>query len=241
MKILVAGATGATGSRLVDSLLNRNHHVKVIVRSPERFRSKVESHANLEVVGASLLELTDEEMAELVAGCDAAVSCLGHNITFKGMYGHPRKLVTDAVRRLCGAVKANRPERPVKVILMNTVGNRNRDLKERVSVGERIIDGMLRAILAPHRDNIAAAKFLRTQIGQNDPVIQWVAVRPDTLMENEEVTEYELHPSPTSSAIFGSRKTSRINVADFMADLVADDQLWDKWKGQMPVIYNQVD
>jgi len=33
--------------------------------------------------------------------------------------------------------------------------------------------------------------------------------------------------------------TSRINVANFMAELITDDTLWSTWKGQMPVSYNK--
>ena len=49
---------------------------------------------------------------------------------------------------------------------------------------------------------------------------------------------YELHPSPIMSPLFDSGKTSRINVAHFMADLMTDETCWETWKGQMPVIYN---
>jgi hypothetical protein len=28
-------------------------------------------------------------------------------------------------------------------------------------------------------------------------------------------------------------------VGHFMADLITEDALWQQWKGQMPVIYNQ--
>lgn len=31
-----------------------------------------------------------------------------------------------------------------------------------------------------------------------------------------------------------------IDVAHFMADLITDDDTWNKWKGQMPVIYNKI-
>ena len=58
------------------------------------------------------------------------------------------------------------------------------------------------------------------------------------LIESPEVSSYSLHPSPTRSAIFDAGKTSRINVAHFMAELIHDDVLWRHWRGQMPVIYN---
>jgi hypothetical protein len=96
---------------------------------------------------------------------------------------------------------------------------------------------LIRLLVPPHRDNEQAADYLRIQIGQQDRAIEWAAVRPDTLINEDEVTEYEVHPSPTRSAIFDAGKTSRINVGHFMAELITDDELWNRWKGQMPVIY----
>jgi hypothetical protein len=88
-------------------------------------------------------------------------------------------------------------------------------------------------------DNENAADYLRTQIGQNDEIIEWAAVRPDTLIDESGVTEYEVHPSPIRSAIFDAGTTSRSNVSHFMADLITDHGAWVDWKGQMPVIYNK--
>jgi len=121
---------------------------------------------------------------------------------------------------------------------MNTAGNSNRDLREPVSFGQRCVIGLLRLLLPPHGDNEKAADYLRTQIGQSDKAIEWVAVRPDTLVNEDEVTEYEVHPSPIRSALFNPGKTSRINVAHFMADLITDSDTRSTWKGRMPVIYN---
>jgi hypothetical protein len=94
-------------------------------------------------------------------------------------------------------------------------------------------------LLPPHRDNENAADYLRTAVGQNDKSIEWVAVRPDSLIDEDQVTEYNVSPSPTRSAIFAPGSTSRINVAHFIADLITDGTVWDQWKGQMPVIYNK--
>jgi len=95
-------------------------------------------------------------------------------------------------------------------------------------------------LLPPHSDNEHAAYYLRTQVGQNHPAIEWAAVRPDSLVDSSDVTDYEIHPSPTRSAIFNAGETSRINVADLMARLITEEDLWEQWKGQMPVIYNQI-
>lgn len=239
MNVLIVGASGATGRRLVEHLLNRGHSVKVIVRSASRLPAAIKNHANLSAIEANVLDLSDAELAHHVKDCDAVASCLGHNMTFKGVYGHPRRLVTDATRRLCHAIKANGLEGKSKFVLMNTTGNRNGDLHEPISFAQHCVIGLLRLILPPHVDNEQAAEYLRTQIGQNDGQIEWAAVRPDNLVDEDEVTPYELHQSPTRSAIFDSGKVSRINVAHFMADLITEDDVWQKWNGQMPVIYSE--
>jgi hypothetical protein len=77
------------------------------------------------------------------------------------------------------------------------------------------------------------------QIGPGDDHIQWSAVRPDALINELEVTEYATYASPIRSPIFDPGKTSRMNVAHFMADLITNESLWNAWKGQMPVIYNK--
>lgn len=239
MTTLVVGASGATGRKLVEQLLNRGQQVRAIVRSPKNLPEVLRNQENLSLIQASVLDLSDAEMVQYVKGCDAVTSCLGHNLSFKGIFGHPRQLVTDATRRLCNAVKANKPTEPVRFVLMNTTGNRNRDLEELISFGEKCVIGLIRLLVPPHRDNEQAADYLRVNIGQQDGVIEWAAVRPDSLVNEDKVSEYEVHPSPIRSAIFDAGKTSRINVGHFMAELITDDELWNQWKGQMPVIYNR--
>ncbi len=239
MTILVVGASGATGRYLVEQLLIQKHKIKAIVRSPEKLPKSWKNNDNLQIISASILELSDREMSEYSRDCQAIVSCLGHNLTWKGIYGQPRKLVTDATRRLCEAIKANKPEQAVRFILMNTTANRNRDLNEPISFAQKCVIALLRLLLPPHVDNEKAADYLRTKIGQNNECIEWTAVRPDGLTNDDEVTDYEIHPSPTRSAIFNAGKISRINVGHFIANLISDDDLWKKWKGQMPVIYNK--
>lgn len=238
MKILVAGASGATGVRLVEALLDRGHEVKAVVRSPERLPETIRNNENLSIIQAAILDLSDEEMKQHVADCDAMASCLGHNLTFKGIYGQPRKLVADSVRRLCQAVKANHSGSKTKFVLMNTVANSNKDLNEQVVTGQKIMIGILRVILPPQVDNEAAAEYLRSTIGQADESIEWVAVRPSGLIDAESTSEIEVYPSPTRS-VLDDGQISRINVGHFMADLITENELWNQWKGQMPVIYNK--
>lgn len=240
MTTLVVGANGATGRLLVGQLLNRGHCVRAIVRSPETLPIDLVDDHKLTVITANVLELSDADLAQHVNGCNAVASCLGHNMSMKGMFGQPRRLVTDVTRRLCDAIKSNKAATPTKFVLMNTTGNRNRDLDEPISFAEKCVIGLLRVLLPPHVDNEQAADYLRTAIGQNHHAVDWAVVRPDSLLNEDRVTEYEVYPSPIRSAIFDAGQTSRINVGHFMAELITESETWEKWKGQMPVIYSVI-
>lgn len=238
MMTLVVGANGATGRLLVEQLLMRGQTVKIIVRSTVGLPETVLENERLIITVSNLLDMSDDQLLAHVEGCTAVVSCLGHNLTFKGMFGHPKRLVTDAAQRLCKAIQVAASVAPVKFVLMNTTGNQNKQAREKVSFSQRILVGLIRHLLPPHFDNEAAADYLQSNFDSKQSQLEWVAVRPDSLIDLTAVTHYELYPSPIRSAIFDAGKTSRINVAHFMSELVTDNQVWEKWKFQMPVIYN---
>ena len=238
MTSLVVGATGATGRLLVEQLLNQGEKVKVIVRSVADFPQSLKQNDQLMITKASLLDMTDSELLAQVEGCRAVASCLGHNLTFNGMFCQPRRLVTDGVQRLCHAIEKTKADFPVKFILMNTTGNQNTQAGETVSTAQSVAIGLIRHLIPPHADNEVAAAYLQSNFERNQKVIEWAAVRPDSLINAESVTDYETYPSPVRSAIFDAGKTSRINVAHFMSKLIINDGIWEKWKYQMPVIYN---
>lgn len=237
-KVLIVGASGATGSLLVKQLLQQPIQLIAIVRDVSAFISLVGEHDNLMTIQANIGALTEHELASYAADCDAIVSCLGHNLTWKGLFGAPRLLVTDTVTKFAVAIESLQPDKKLKFILMNTTGNSNGDIPERPPLSQRCVIALVRLLLPPHRDNEQAADFLRLKIGQQHCYIEWVAVRPDALVDEEVVTEYATYPSPIRNAIFDAGSSSRINVANFISRLLMDDALWTAWKGKMPVIYN---
>jgi hypothetical protein len=101
---------------------------------------------------------------------------------------------------------------------------------------ERAIMWILRSLIPPAKDNQQAANFLYGNIGMTNPFLQWVAVRPDTLLEGD-VSEYTLHEGLVSS-LFAPDSTNMANVAHFMCELVTNPKAWDDWKGKLPVIIN---
>jgi uncharacterized protein YbjT (DUF2867 family) len=235
--VLLVGGTGRTGRRVLEQLLSRGINVRAIVRSAEKLHAGVAERPGLSVVEADLLALSDEELLRQVQGCDAVISCLGHVISIKGIFGPPRDLVTRSVERVCRAIRASQPARPVKFILMSSVSvNRPGGMDTRRGRFERAVLWLQRGLVPPGRDNQRAADFLHDVIEAADPYAQWVVVRPDTLKEGD-VTEYALHEGLVDS-LFRPGETNMANVAHFMCELATDPEVWAAWRGRLPVIVN---
>ncbi len=234
MRVLVVGSTGKTGFQVVKQLLLNDFQVKALARRTDKFR-EIPQKENLEVIVESIMDIRDERMKEILSDTDAVISCLGHNLSFKGVFGKPHYLVTDSIKKIV----QNIPDpSKTKVILMNTVACLKGGSSEKFSFRENLVISLLRVILPPQRDNEKALQFLEKNIQPgNSP--EWVALRPDALTDEEEVTEYTLFASTQRSPIFDSGKTSRINTAHFMMDLLAKEELWNTWKYKAPVVYNK--
>lgn len=234
--VLVVGATGATGRHVVAELLQSDckHSVKVIARSAQKMRDLLsekngpENH-RLHIMEASLLDLSDEEIRQQTAGVDVVISCLGHNMTWKGIYGHPRELVTNAVCRLTESLLKN-GKKDAKFILMGSDGvayDGNDDVRPFM---ERLVIALIRYLIPPHRDNENAAAYLLSH-----RELEWVIIRPTDLVDDPPTSTYQLYPKPQGS-LFGSGTATRSHVAKAMVDLVTSASLWEQWKFKMPVL-----
>ncbi|MEZ4718393.1 MAG: hypothetical protein R2851_20210 [Caldilineaceae bacterium] len=89
----------------------------------------------------------------------------------------------------------------------------------------------------PQVDN-ERASVLRTEIGQHNAAVEWVAVRPDGLTDGA-VTDYRLFPSPIRSPhLQPGQDEPHPALAHFIAELIDNDRLWQNWRGQMPAVYS---
>ena len=234
MLVLLVGATGRTGRLVLQQLLGLGIRVRAIVRASGKLPSEVAGHPNLTVVEASLLSLRDEELSQHLRGCDAVISCLGHVISLRGIFGTPRDLVTEATMRMCRGVEALRPAEPVKFILMSSVSvHRPGGLDTRRGSFERAFLRVLCAVLPPAKDNRRAADFL---LRNADTFVHWVIVRPDSLLAGD-VSAYATHEGLVNS-LFSPGSTNMANVGHFMGELLTNPDAWAEWKGKMPVVVN---
>lgn len=233
MKAFVLGATGATGSLVVRGLLAREVSVLAIVRHPEKLQAL--RTPLLETITGTVLDLHPNELDRYLDGCEVTISCLGHNINFKGMYGKPTRLVTDSTKRTCEAIQKRNEKH--KFILMNTTANRNLEIHEDYTLLDKAVLGLLTLLLPPQSDNVKAAQYLSKTVGKKGNM-EWVAVRPDSLINETEVSKYSVFEGIQRSPVINAGKVSRINVSDFIVKLACEESLWDQWKYKMPVIYN---
>ena len=235
--VLLAGGTGRTGSRVLQQLLDRGVFVRAIVRTPEKLPPEIVGHPHLTLIQTALLSLDEAELQQHVRGCDAAISCLGHVLSLKGIFGHPRDLVARATMRLCGAVQALQPPAPVKYILMTSVSVNRPDRQDaRRNTFERAFLRAMCSVLPPAMDNQRAADFLLEKVPPTNPFLQWVVVRPDSLLEGG-ITDYALSDGLVDS-VFSPGSTNMANIAHFMCDLVTNENTWNAWRGKLPVIVN---
>jgi putative NADH-flavin reductase len=230
MRVFVAGSTGATGKHVVKMLLQKGDEVVAVVRSQDKLNHLLPADVtnkykdNLKIHQVSLLDLSDDQLQNYTKGCHAVVSCLGH--TADNLFGEPKRLVTDATRRLTNAMPGD-----CMYLLMGTAMVRTpQDPPKNLSA--RFFIWCLNHILPPHQDNEAAAEYL-----ENHKEIDWTIVRPNVLVDQEEATGiYDVKETLNPGHLFGEEQISRANVAHFMVDLLHDKEKWDLYKHKQPYI-----
>lgn len=236
---LVLGATGATGKWVVKLLLDQGHSVKVVVRSKERLMAALKEINNgeaidenkLSITEDSLLDMTNSNLQAQVQGCDAVVSCLGHNLNFSGLWGRKgRRLVTDVVKR----VTKMAADSQAKFILMGSDGVANPNGQDdKRTTGESIMLMILRFLVPPVADNEEAAAYLHS-LGDNSG-LEWSVVRPTDLIDGPPNGKYELFDKP-QWGLFGAAVATRSHVAQCMTTMILEDATWEQYKFKMPVL-----
>lgn len=133
MRVLVTGATGYVGGRLVPRLVAAGHQVRVLVRNPARLRD-VPWAADVEVVEGDLVDRSAVDRA--VAGMDA-VQYLVHGMAAGGDF---ERAELTAARNVAEASSAAGVRRIVYLGGLHPAGRPlSRHLRSRVAVGETLL------------------------------------------------------------------------------------------------------
>ena len=195
MKIIVFGATGTVGRRIVDRALLQGHDVTAFAR---RAASVALDHPRLTVVEGDVLEAVDVTAA--IAGRDAVIVALG-----AGRNGTVRSVgtqhVVDAMKQL--GVR--------RLIVQSTLGAG--DSRPALNFWwRRIMFGLLlRPAYADHQrqEEIVAASGL-----------DWTLVRPSAFTDGPATNRYQHGFAPTLKGL--ALKISRADVAGFMLRQLTD-------------------
>jgi putative NADH-flavin reductase len=105
MKLTILGATGATGTCLVEQALAAGHEVTAVVRDPVRLA--VPAHQRLRIFTADVMD--PASITPAIAGADAVISAVGPRGT------GPTTVIQDSVRSIIQAMQKTGTRRLLEV------------------------------------------------------------------------------------------------------------------------------
>ncbi len=198
LRLLVLGASGGTGSHLIEQALAAGHAVTAVARDPASIWVK---HERLAVVKGDVRDA--ERMDEIVAaGIDAVLSALGPT------QGAPRNLLTVGMQNLVAAMEHHGVRR--LVVLMSAALT---DPHDEVTLSRSV--GLTLRRLAPGSaldDAEAAAAVLRAS------ALDWTIVRAPRLTDGPRTSFYLTGYLKVGSG----HSIARGDVAEFMLRQITD-------------------
>lgn len=176
MNLVVVGATGRTGSQVVEQALERGHRVTALARRPEQVSLR---HDRLVTVAVDVFDAA--RLVEVLSGADAVVSALG--------IGSSRQVTTvysDGTANLLRAMQHHDVMR-LAVVSAAPAGPREQQpfLERRVAMP--ILDRIFGATYADMRR-------MEELLHRCDRA--WVALRPPRLVDREATGRYRIDAQP---------------------------------------------
>lgn len=207
MKIVVFGASGGTGLKVVEQALEAGHTVTAFVRMPSRISMQ---HPGLTLFQGDVMDAAAVEKA--IAGQDAVVSTLG-----------PTRppvpaMMETAARNILAAMKKHGVRR-----IVSTTGAGIRQPEDKPKLMDHLIGALLN-LLAKEVVLDSAANVKLIQSSDRD----WTIVRFPRLMDGAHTGKYRVgYVSKDSSTQF-----SRADGADFVLKELTEK----KWLRKLPLV-----
>jgi putative NADH-flavin reductase len=202
MKLLILGATGGTGQKLVWQALEINHEVTALARDPEKLKIK---HDRLTVIKGSVLDR--DLVTKAMDGKDAVLSALGTGKSLK-----PGGLIAHAAENIIGAMKENNIKR---LIFLSAFG-----------VGETYAQANFfqKFLYRLFLKNIYADKAKGDELIRQS-LLDWTLVYPVVLTDKPFTGKYK---SGEQLPMKGVPSISRADTADFILRQLADNTFLKK-------------
>jgi putative NADH-flavin reductase len=196
MKVLVLGATGATGREVLAQALGAGHDVTVLVRDPARLGKP---DPRLRVLSGGVEDA--DKLADAVRGQDAVISTLGVGSAFrsKGLFARGMPLIVKAMQ--AAGVR--------RFVLMSSCGV-GETMAQAACLQQAFMRLFLREVFA---DKAAGEEILR----RSD--LDWTIAYPVALTHGPKSGRYR---SGEQLELRGFPTISRADVADFLLRQLTD-------------------
>ncbi|KAK5737486.1 hypothetical protein LTR17_006714 [Elasticomyces elasticus] len=157
MRVLLLGATGNLGSRLIPALLAHKHTVTVYVRSPDKLRGLISTalYDNITITTGDALDSAAVEAATRANNCDAIVNTAGNRMPSgqEQILGKIAASVTSAAIRV-----GHERGKPFRAWLIGGLGS----LEYPGTGGWKLQDYMFDFMSAHHKQTEAVLKAIPT-------------------------------------------------------------------------------
>lgn len=197
MKILIFGASGATGSNLVSQALRQEHIVTAFVRTPSRVKLR---HDKLHIFQGDVSDY--QQVADALTNQEIVLSALGASSPFK----RDLKLIIG-MQNIVAAMSRKRTSR---LIYQSFLGVRD-DRKELGLMVNVIMPVLLKSVIKDHE--IKEDVIVKSNL-------DWTIVRCSVLTNGPLTVKYRTGEHISSSSVIPF--ISRADVADFMLKQMGD-------------------
>jgi putative NADH-flavin reductase len=210
MRLVIFGATGGTGRRLVERAIAEGHEVTAFVRNPSRMTAR---HQRLKIVAGDAFD--PERVREAVAANEAVISVLGSRQPSNPLRprspGDPNGPASAGSRNIIAAMK----EHGLRRFMCQTAWGVVESKQDPGFAGAFFMKVLVPPLL---RDEYADKEAQERIVRESD--LEWIIVRPMILTNGPWTNDYR-----TGEDLKPGRHPyiSRADVADFLMRQLTDD------------------
>jgi putative NADH-flavin reductase len=214
MKILLIGATGNIGQRILKEALRKRYKVTAVQRHPEKLNTR---HALLTIVKGDLLN--EDELPSLINGYDVIISA----ISATGL-----STPEEFKRANDNLIAALKPHPKRRLIVVGGAGNTE------IAPGLRVVDSpMMESLPDEWKPDIYAHKYVLDHYKES--TVNWTYFSPaKDIYPGERTSNYQIG---NGNMIIDDNGNSKISIEDYAAALIDEIENKQFVKHQMSIGY----